>query len=299
MYPFTLGLLAAVNPCGFPLLPAYLEVFVATDVRGGPTRSRAMRAVSVAALSTVGFLVLFGALGTVSELGWSAFSDLSVNVSRFIAVAVGLAMVVVGSVYLTGRVPRLGLPEVGTGAGLARPARAAVFGFSYGVASLGCALPLFVAGVASSFSRGGFGRGIEGLLAYGLGMASVLGGLALGIAVLGAGAGRLLRRVSRRIPLVGGALLIVSGVYVTWYWIADIVKPGREIPAQSFVTGAQQHLAGAISGHAVLVGGFLGALLVGAILAGGLSGPRSTPQSQTEVQTPSGFELPALARKSD
>ncbi len=28
LFAFTLGLVAAVNPCGFPMLPAYLALFV-------------------------------------------------------------------------------------------------------------------------------------------------------------------------------------------------------------------------------------------------------------------------------
>lgn len=33
LYAFTLGLVAAVNPCGFPLLPAYLALFAGGEHR--------------------------------------------------------------------------------------------------------------------------------------------------------------------------------------------------------------------------------------------------------------------------
>ena len=273
LYPFTLGMMAAVNPCGFPLLPAYLELFVGPA--GGDDRAgvRAVRAVTAAAFATVGFLALFGTLGLITQLGWSELAGRSASVAAYMMVVLGVGMVALGVLTLARRSFKLPLPEIGAGAGLRRPAALAVFGFSYGVASIGCALPLFVGGVAASFGHASSLRAASGLLAYGLGMGAVLGALAIGIAVLGRGAGRHLRRASRWIPVAGGIIIVAIGAYLTWYWVADIVSPGHSFALQRLVNRIQLDVANPIDSHARLVGGGLGAVVVAAVLAGGLARP--------------------------
>lgn len=280
LYPFTLGMLAAVNPCGFPLLPAYLEYFVGpsgAEPSGPAPATRAARAVTAAAFATVGFVVLFGTLGLITQFGWSALAGHSASASRYVMVAVGFGMVALGVLTLTRRSVKLPLPQIGTGTGLRRPAALAVFGFSYGVASIGCSLPLFVGGVAASFGHASSVRAVTGLLAYGIGMGTILGALALGIALLGRGAGRHLRRVSRWVPAIGGVVLVAVGAYLTWYWLTDIVAPGQSFALQRFVNRIQLDVSNPIDAHARLVGGLLGAAVVAAVVAGGLSRPARRP----------------------
>jgi cytochrome c-type biogenesis protein len=289
LYPFTLGMMAAVNPCGFPLLPAYLELFVGPAGHEDSTAARSVRAVSAAAYATVGFLVLFGLLGLLTEVGWSAVVGRSATVASYAMVAFGVVMVGLGILTLTRRSLKLPLPQIGSGAGLRRPAGLAVFGFSYGVASIGCALPLFVGGVAASFGRHGSFRGVSGLLAYGLGMGTILAVLALGIAVLGRGAGRHLRKVSSWVPVVGGVILVAIGAYLTWYWVADIAAPGHTFAVQRLVERVQLDIANPIDAHARLIGALLGAVVVLAVVAGGLARPGAGRAARaTETGPPAG-----------
>jgi cytochrome c-type biogenesis protein len=289
LYPFTLGMMAAVNPCGFPLLPAYLELFVGGPVgAAAPRASRALKAVTAAAYATVGFVILFGTLGLVTQLGWSALADHSANAARYVMVAVGAGMVVVGLITLARRNLKLPLPTIGSGAGLRRPAAVAVFGFSYGVASIGCALPLFIGGVAASFGHQSTLRGAADLLAYALGMGTVLGALAVGIALVGRGAGRHLRRASRWVPVAGGLILVAVGTYLTWYWVTDIASPGSSFAVQRFVERVQLDISNPINAHARLVGGLLGAAVVAAVVAGGLSRPApAQPTTAPDQPAPS------------
>ena len=64
----TAGMLGAVNPCGFALLPAYLSLLVAGDPpdSGAAAVGRALR--RTAAL-TVGYVAVFGAFGLVARPG--------------------------------------------------------------------------------------------------------------------------------------------------------------------------------------------------------------------------------------
>jgi hypothetical protein len=64
-FAFTAGMAAAVNPCGFGLLPGYLALYLrdgdATSTRsGGP---RMVRAVTIGVTVTASFIALFGAAG--------------------------------------------------------------------------------------------------------------------------------------------------------------------------------------------------------------------------------------------
>ena len=58
------GMLAAVNPCGFALLPAYLFLLVLGEDR--PSRWAAVgRALALTAAMTLGFVAVFGIFGLV------------------------------------------------------------------------------------------------------------------------------------------------------------------------------------------------------------------------------------------
>lgn len=62
------GTLAALNPCGFAMLPAYLVLFVATPANAAESSLRlgaVSRALAATAAMTAGFLAVFVTLGLV------------------------------------------------------------------------------------------------------------------------------------------------------------------------------------------------------------------------------------------
>jgi cytochrome c biogenesis protein CcdA len=61
-YAFAAGLAAAVNPCGFALLPGYLGLYLGAGAGG---RSSLPRAVVVGGTMTASFVALFGLMGLV------------------------------------------------------------------------------------------------------------------------------------------------------------------------------------------------------------------------------------------
>ncbi|MGH9170752.1 MAG: cytochrome c biogenesis CcdA family protein [Acidimicrobiales bacterium] len=293
-YAFTLGMLAAVNPCGFPLLPAYLDLFTTAGESNGAV-SRAGRALSAGAFSTLGVVALFGALGIVIELGWSAIAGHAATVSAYLMACGGIAMAAYGVAWLLRHPFRLSLPELRPGLGLRRPAALAVFGFSYGVASIGCALPLFVSGVATTFVHADLARGIEAFVSYALGMGAVFGSLAVVVALLGPAAVRPLRRLSRFVPVLGGSLLVLVGTYLSWYWVNAIVSPTHSFLLERWVTAVQQDIAAFVNAHSEVVGSLLGALVVAVVLSGGLSVRRRSGRS-SDAAPPALRHEPALGK---
>ena len=72
-YAFGAGMVAALNPCGFALLPAYIGLYLGTtETHSGPRRFG--RAFEVSAAMSAGFIVLFGSAGVVLALATSSIA---------------------------------------------------------------------------------------------------------------------------------------------------------------------------------------------------------------------------------
>ena len=144
------------------------------------------------------------------------------------------------------------------------------FGLSYGAASLGCALPLFLSGVASAFTERGTSDGLIAFVSYALGMGTVTTALAVVVALAGPVSVRPLRRISRLVPLLSGVLLGITGLYLTFYWVGAIVQPTRSVPFEAWVSSAQSWLATLFTAHAHTIGVLGGLVVVLALLGLGL-----------------------------
>ncbi|MBA3620363.1 MAG: cytochrome c biogenesis protein CcdA, partial [Acidothermales bacterium] len=84
------GAVAAVNPCGFALLPAYLTLLLARSSDGGTpgVRGQVVRAVRFSLAMTAGFVAVFGAFGAV-------IAQLSLSIERYlpvVTVAIGVVL---------------------------------------------------------------------------------------------------------------------------------------------------------------------------------------------------------------
>lgn len=236
-FAFAAGAVAAFNPCGFALLPAYLSFFLGTDLadpdRGvadgaiGSTR-RMARALRVATAVSVGFAVVFGGAGL-------AITQASVTVQRatpWISIGVGLALVPLGVAMARGWQPKLALPQPGRRGANDRGLLAMVwFGVSFAIVSLSCTIPAFLVAVASTFEQADPVSGMAVFAAYTSGMAAVLGTLTVAVALA---QGALVARLRRALPHVqrlAGSLLAVAGAYVAYYGWYDIrTEQGRDVP---------------------------------------------------------------------
>ncbi len=213
--PLTIALaaggLSVVNPCGFPLLPAFLSFYLAADEEQLPrARTRALQGIVVGGFVTVGFLGLFAIVGLPVTYGAGAFA----RAVPWVGLATGVLLAGVGLAGLLGRRVGLRAPnrlhgQTGRGAGAM-----ILFGVAYGAASLGCTLPLFLTLVATSLG----GAKLGAFIAYGIGMAVVLMALSIGIAMLRVGAVNAVRGGLRYVAVIANLLLIVSGCYLAYYW---------------------------------------------------------------------------------
>jgi cytochrome c-type biogenesis protein len=219
-YAFVAGMVAAVNPCGFVLLPAWLGVFL-TDREGAGTGGGIRRSISVALSLTVGVVVLFLVVGAAV----SAVSASFIAAFPWIGLGLGVALTAIGGVVLAGQSPQLSLIDGWTarlGRGTAQPSirSYAKYGVVYGLASLSCTLPAFLAVVTFSLLAGGYLAAFLQFVLFGAGMAAVLASMTVLVGWLsGRGTGAI-RRLSRYAVPVSGVLLLVAGGYLVYYWLS-------------------------------------------------------------------------------
>jgi cytochrome c biogenesis protein CcdA len=255
----TQGMVAAVNPCGFAMLPAYLAYFLGIDehafrspgpsgrgsgrrVSGrevGEARASVATALRVALAVSAGFMAVFALAGLAVELTSLPVYE---NVP-WISIVIGLALFALGLAMLGGFELNVRLPRLDRGGRERTAPSMFVFGVSYAIASIGCTLPLFLTAVSGTINRESVADGLLVFGIYALGMTLVLTGLTVAMALARTSVVRFLRRVQPYIGRVAGGLVALAGAYVAYYgWLEVRVAraSGGVIPSSSItdvVTG--------------------------------------------------------------
>ncbi|MFE7763887.1 cytochrome c biogenesis CcdA family protein [Streptomyces sp. NPDC057438] len=267
--PFALalgaGMLAAVNPCGFALLPAYLSLLVLGD--DSPSRTVAVgRALAATAAMTTGFATFFGVFGLVIQ---PVAGQIQQHLPWF-TIVLGLLIATAGAWLLAGRQLSTFAPKLRRAPTVTRSVPSmALFGTAYATASLGCTIAPFLAIVVSAFRSGSTTEGILLFAAYAAGMGLIVGVASLTVALTRTTAVTRLRRLGAIAPRLGGGLLLLVGVYVAyygWYEIRALRDPTTD-PVIDTAATAQRAVAGTLdaAGPAVIAVIF-GTLLLAALL---------------------------------
>lgn len=225
---YAAGMLAAFNPCGFALLPAYLAFFLGAEDGTGPPPRPVAGALAVGGATTVGFVVVFGLAG----LATTSFSVAVQRAAPWISVPIGVVLTALGVAVAAGWKPAVRLPRLAVGGSSRGFGSMALYGASYATVSLSCTLPVFLAAVATTFEDASVVSGLAVFTAYALGMGTVLTGLAVAIGLTRRPIGSALRRATPAIARAGGVLLAGAGAYVTWYAVYEIrLARDDDVPA--------------------------------------------------------------------
>lgn len=205
------GMVGAVNPCGFSLLPAYIGFFVSGEGAAASLDRRLLRAVTSAAAVTVGFVVVFVFLGVLLE---SIANRIRPDLP-WVTIAIGAVVICAGTATVLGRRIRVPMPALRS-----LPGRTSVammtYGAFYALASLSCTIGPFLAITTLAINRSLIG-GLATYVAYATGMGTVILVLATTAALARPGPTRKLRHLARHAGRVGGLLMILSGGYAIWY----------------------------------------------------------------------------------
>jgi len=224
-YAFGAGMIATVNPCGFFMLPVYLSLYLGAEEREigsvSPWR-RLRRALWVGLVVTCGFTLVFLACGLLIAIGGLALMTLI----PWFALVIAALFLVCGVWMLFGQslsfpgfqkiAEKIGNPRDITTKGFF------LFGLAYGLTSLGCALPIFLAMLGGAVSTGNAVLVVRQCLAYIAGTGFILVALTLAIAfvkqrlLVGA-----LRKILPYSQKLAAFFLLAAGAYIIYYWLSS------------------------------------------------------------------------------
>lgn len=226
---FAAGMVAAVNPCGFAMLPAYVGFFLGHesgqqtgpdgDGGAGETGNRTvLRAIPVSLAVSLGFVVVFGVVG----LALRSVSSTILEHAPWATMVIGVGLVALGIASIAGFQLTARLPKLNRGGRSQGLGSMFLYGVSYAVASLTCTLGIFLAIIVNAIQRTDFVSGVSVLLVYAAGMSVIITTLTIAIALARDSVVRLMRHGMRHANWVAGVLMVVMGAYVTWYGIYSL-----------------------------------------------------------------------------
>jgi cytochrome c biogenesis protein CcdA len=227
-YSFILGVLAAVNPCGFVLLPTYLIFFLGVREETELTASeRIRRALVVSSGISIGFLAIFFVIGVISRL-FTQWIELN---AKYASLAIGIILVIGGARMLTGWTPKFATPQL-SGVQTKTFRATVIYGVAYAVASIGCTIGFLTTAVFGSIALHGFVSGVFSILLYGLGMAMLVTALTVSLAFAKTGIVTVIKNHLHIIQRLGAIFVTLTGIYLVVYWYGAI----SEKRSTSFVT---------------------------------------------------------------
>jgi cytochrome c biogenesis protein CcdA len=255
---FAAGLVAALNPCGFAMLPGYLILVVrgeGTDVHGARAdTATGLTSVGRALAATVGmalgFLTVFGVFGALTI-------SAATTVQRYlpyVTVVIGIALVAMGIWLLSGRELTLLTPKSLGGRWVPTVRLWSMYGYgvSYALASLSCTIGPFLAVTAAGIRGGSILGSISIYLAYVAGLTLVVGVLAIAAASARSALADRMRRVLPFVNRVSGALLVAVGLYVGYYGLYEVrlfsTAGNAHTHPQDSVIAAAGRLQGVLAG---------------------------------------------------
>ena len=222
LFAFAAGMASAVNPCGFAMLPAYLGLYLGSNLseeeRPGPVAA-ILRGLVVGGAVSAGFILLFGVVGGAVGLSASFISDLL----PWLGLIIGAALVGTGAWMVAGGKLYTGIAARAADR-LGNPNTVSIrsfftFGLSYGTASLSCTLPIFIAVVGIGSATDSFLQVVGNFFLYAFGMGLVIMVMTLGMAIFKGAMVRLMRRALPYIQPIASAFMVIAGGYIVFYWL--------------------------------------------------------------------------------
>ena len=224
-YSFILGIMAAVNPCGFVLLPTYLVYYLGTELnRADENKTTTLRrGLSVGMAVSSGFIGLFLVVGIISR----AFTTVIRDNAKYAALVIGIGLVAMGIAMLFGWKLPIAQPDVSV-----QRKRTTwnmfLFGIVYAIASIGCTIGLLISVILGSINRHGFVSGVISIVLYGLGMGLLVTSLTVALAFARVGLVSTIKKSFKWFDRISATFVVLTGLYLTWYWLGAITDRGTD-----------------------------------------------------------------------
>ena len=219
LFAFSAGMVAAFNPCGAAMFPAYVGYQLYGDSNRNNLLVDSFRAILVGLVTTAGFIIVFGIVGLIVAAGGSVIGQylpLAGLLVGIIITAFGISLIVFKKKLGFIAASRINL---GQGKGIRN---VFLFGIGYAVASVSCALPIFLAAVGivtgKAVTTYSVLETIISSLSYGFGMGVVMIAVAIGAVFFKELVRKILRKVFPLVEPLGNLAMVGAGVYLIYYW---------------------------------------------------------------------------------
>ena len=224
-FPLAAGLIAAFNPCGFAMLPAYLAYFLGHELKSPPDGYQGfLNGVKVSVTLSAGFVFVFALVGILTN---TVISENSIEErAGYITLPIGIILILLGLAMIRGYQPNIKIPSLHIKNFNRQLPSIFLFGVSYAIVSIGCSAPIFFITVGSSFSRDGFINGVAVFITYALGMSIVVTFLTISLALTRTMIAKNMRRILPYLSPISGLLLTGAGFFLASYgwWEIQVSK---------------------------------------------------------------------------
>jgi len=225
LFALSAGFVAAFNPCGAPILPAYMGYQLNLSTSNEQLYVILFRAIRMGLIAVLGFIFVFGFTGMLLIGGVKLIGDLM----PFAGLLVGITISVIGLWLIFSR-RNIGILsanriDIGPGKGMRKMF---LFGIAYAISSLSCALPIFLAAigvvVGQTLDPDSLLQILIGSLAYAVGMGIVLISLTLTTVLFKklTFAQKSARTLTPYVNITGKLMMVLGGGYITYYWTLGI-----------------------------------------------------------------------------
>ena len=215
-FPLAAGLIAAFNPCGFAMLPAYLSYFLGLEPDNDDERAVGiLNGLKVSLTLSLGFVFVFAIIGILTN---TIISEASIEKQAgYITLGIGILLVLLGVAMVAGYHPVLNIPSIQMGTSNRQLPSIFLFGISYAFVSIGCSAPIFFLTVGGSFSRDGIVNGSAVFISYALGMSIVITVLTIGISIARSSITEKYKSIMKYLNPISGIFLSISGFFLSAY----------------------------------------------------------------------------------
>ncbi len=220
IFAFSAGLVAAFNPCGAAMFPAYVGYQLDSVQVSGNHIMSVIWAIVLGLSATSGFVVVFGSVGIILALGGKVVDKFL----PFVGLGIGVIITSLGLFLLISRhkVGIMAASRVNLGQG--KGVRSVfLFGIAYALASLSCALPVFLSAVGivsgQSLSTSSVAGTVVVSVTYGIGMGSVLVAATLGVVFFKRVVEEGIRLARSYVEPIGNVAMVGAGMYLIYYWV--------------------------------------------------------------------------------
>ena len=259
-------MVAAFNPCGFAMLPAYLALVVRRP-GDGPLVALGRAGLATSAMA-LGFLEVFGSFGLLTV----SVASIVQRYLPYVTLLIGCVLIALGGWLLSGR--ELVIGSMGKGSHWAPTARLwsmTGYGVGYALASLSCTIGPFLAVTGSSVGTGSALGAMSVYLAYAAGFVLVVGALAGALAVASSTLVDRMRAVLPYVNRAGGLIMVAVGLYVAYYGWFELRLFGSEVGVNDPVITSAGRFQRALAGFVYTNGAWPWLVALVALLATALA----------------------------